>query len=140
MPNPAKKRRRELSSVDTQLVEIYEDLANEDENIRLKAAQALLLKCSSQNGQLSNGQLSEIIRRLIRGLCSGRKAARLGFSIALTELLSRRSDKPKSDALDGLSLSELIDLLIKQTETVGNVSGQVRFRPVYRSIACLHMY
>ncbi|KAL9582561.1 MAG: hypothetical protein Q9212_003222, partial [Teloschistes hypoglaucus] len=124
MPNATKKRRRELSSVDTQLVEIYEDLANEDENIRLKAAQALLLKCSPQNGQLPNGQLSEIIRRLIRGLCSGRKAARLGFSIALTELLSRRSDEPESNAPDGLALSELIDLLIKQTETVGNVSGQ----------------
>ncbi|KAI4104025.1 MAG: hypothetical protein L6R37_003507 [Teloschistes peruensis] len=124
MPNATKKRRRELSSVDTQLVEIYEDLASEDEHIRLKAAQALLQKCSPENGQLPKDQLSEVVRRLIRGLCSGRKAARLGFSIALTELLSQRSDETESDVLGGLALSDLIDLLIKQTETIGNVSGQ----------------
>ncbi|KAL8692702.1 MAG: hypothetical protein Q9218_002323 [Villophora microphyllina] len=120
----SKKRRRELSSIDTQLVEIYEDLTNENENTRLKAAQALLTKCSPDNGQFSNDQLSEVVRRLIRGLCSGRKAARLGFSIALTELLSQRWGETQFFEPEKLSIPDLIDVLVQQTETTGNVSGQ----------------
>lgn len=140
MPDAAKKRRRGLSSVDTQLVEIYEDLSNESENIRLKAARALLHKCSPDNGRLPDGKLSEVVRRLIRGLCSGRKAARLGFSIALTELLAQKWDGAESNELEGLSLSDLIDVLFKQTETVGNISGQVCSPPGYRWIPCSLMY
>ncbi|KAL9023585.1 MAG: hypothetical protein Q9196_007111, partial [Gyalolechia fulgens] len=69
-------------------------------------------------------QLAEAVRRLLRGLCSGRKAARLGFSITLTELLSQRWGKPPVDGADELPLAELVDVLIKQTETTGKVSGQ----------------
>lgn len=83
----SKKRRREQPAVDTQLVEIYEDLANVDEKIRLRAAHTLLTNFVS-NGKATGDQLNKILRRLIRGLCSCRKAARLGFSIALTEFLT----------------------------------------------------
>ena len=75
------KRPREASSTVIRRAEIYEDLANLDQNIRLKAAHALLTDIVPQ---ASHDQLQEILRRLIRGLCSGRKAARLGFSVALT--------------------------------------------------------
>lgn len=122
----SKKRRREQSSIDVQLVEIYEDLANQNEEIRLKAAHAFLTKFSPDNRQ-SSDRLAEAVRRLLRGLCSGRKAARLGFSIALTELLSQRWGEPSVSGADELRLSDLIDVLIKQTETSGKVSGQVRY-------------
>ncbi|KAL9615238.1 MAG: hypothetical protein Q9167_000332 [Letrouitia subvulpina] len=110
----SKKRRRELRSVDLQLVEIYEDLANEAENIRLKAAQTLLLKICL-NKKAESVDVAEVLRRLIRGLCSGRKAARLGFSVALTECLSQ---------LQISNISEFVDILEQQTQTSGNVSGQ----------------
>ncbi|KAL8732927.1 MAG: hypothetical protein Q9181_003776 [Wetmoreana brouardii] len=119
----SKKRRREPSSIDTQLVEIYEDLASESEDIRLKAAHALLSKFSVDNGQ-SSEQLSEVVRRLIRGLCSGRKAARIGFSVALTELLAQRWGQGQAKDDESTQIQELIDVLVKQTETSGNVSGQ----------------
>lgn len=116
------KRRRETSAVDTQLVEIYEDLANVDEEIRLKAAQTLLLKIAPEAG-LASEQIHEILRRLIRGLCSGRKAARLGFSIALTEFLIQRLSPTASCPL--FAIPEVIEVLKTETRIGGNVSGQV---------------
>ncbi|KAI4249571.1 MAG: hypothetical protein L6R42_008927, partial [Xanthoria sp. 1 TBL-2021] len=118
----SKKRPRVQPSIDTQLVEIYDDLANEDEEIRLKAASAYATKFSPNNSH-SGEQLSEALRRLIRGLCSGRKAARSGFSVALTEFLIQHLGSPSS--ADGfLQISRAIDVLVKQTEITGKVAGQ----------------
>ncbi|MCJ1468835.1 DNA-directed DNA polymerase [Pseudocyphellaria aurata] len=115
------KRRRKTSMVDTQLVEIYEDLANVEEEIRLKAAQTLLLKIAPEAG-LASQQIHEILRRLIRGLCSGRKAARLGFSVALTEFLIQQLGPTASCPL--FAIPEVIEVLKTETYIVGNVSGQ----------------
>ncbi len=120
----SKKRRREQPAVDLQLVEIYEDLANVDEKVRLKAAHALLKKFVCE--QMGSGeQLNGILRRLIRGLCSGRKAARLGFSIALTEILSELLGPNKDKVLGFQSAAELVKTLVDQTSVSGDVSGQV---------------
>ncbi|KAI4093377.1 MAG: hypothetical protein LQ344_002965 [Seirophora lacunosa] len=119
----SKKRRREPSTVVSQLVEIYDDLANEKESIRIKAAHALLTKLSSDN-HAPPEQLVEALQRLIRGLCSNRKAARIGFSVALTELLSQRWGQHQEDRADIPNLTELIDTLIERTEASGNISGQ----------------
>ena len=120
----SKKRRREKVAVDTQLVEVYEDLANVDENVRLKAAQTLLTNFVAE-GKATGEQLNEIVRRLLRGLCSGRKAARLGFSVALTELLAELLGPDRRDVAGFQNVLELIDTLKKQSEVSGNVSGQV---------------
>ena len=120
----SKKRHREKSTIDVQLVEIYEDLANVDENIRLKAAQVLLTNFVA-DGKSTGEQLNEIVRRLLRGLCSGRKAARLGFSVVLTEFLTELSG-PSGKGVAGLqNVFELIETLKKQSQVSGNVSGQV---------------
>ena len=117
----SKKRPREVKATDTQLIEIYDDLANEDEEIRLKAAYALLSQFSASATTIE--QHKTILKRLFRGLCSGRKAARLGFSVALTEFLSQvflpYIDDRKIEA------SEIIDLLESQTAVEGKTSGQV---------------
>lgn len=136
------KRRREPVNVDVQLVEIYEDLANEKEEIRLKGALALVSRFApssssettngkkGQNGEEedaapvksdSSADLEKVLRRLFRGLCSGRKAARLGFSIALTELLSVTSEVEDIDAHVG----KIIALWEAQTAAAGGVVGQV---------------
>ena len=118
------KRRREQPAVDTQLVEIYEDLANVDENIRLKAAQALLMNFVA-NGKSTGEQLNEIIRRLLRGLCSGRKAARLGFSVVLTELLTELLGQSGKSVPGVQNILELVETMKKQSQVSSNVSGQV---------------
>lgn len=117
----SKKRRREVIAVNTQLIEIYEDLSNRDEEIRLKAAKNLLLSIHSY----AREQVHEILRRLVKGLCSGRKAARLGFSVALTELQVQLFGL---DAVNKSSLATVLDVietLEKETRIGGNVSGQV---------------
>ena len=120
----SKKRRRDPGTIDTQLVEIYEDLANESGDIRLRAAQSLLQKLSVDNSP-SKEKVTEVLTRLVRGLCSGRKAARLGFSVAFTEFLVQHLVDRAQDVPDRLGFSEVLDLLIKQTEVGGKVSGQV---------------
>lgn len=120
----SKKRRREQPAVDIQLVEIYEDLANVDEYVRLKAAQNLLTNFVA-DGKATGEQLNEIVRRLLRGLCSGRKAARLGFSVVLTELLAELLGPDRREVAGFQNVSELIETLKKQTQVSGNVSGQV---------------
>ncbi len=118
------KRQREQVTIDTQLIEIYEDLANIDDEIRIKAAQALLLRIAPEANPTTQ-QVNEILRRLLRGLCSGRKAARVGFSIAFTELLTQLYD-PTSVILPGIQgIPEMIETLKEQTHTPGNVSGEV---------------
>ena len=116
----SKKRQREVKASDTKLIEIYDDLANEDEEIRLKAAYALLSQFAANT---TIDQHKTILKRLFRGLCSGRKAARLGFSIALTEFLSQvflaHIDGQEIEAL------EIVDLLESQTAVDGSTSGQV---------------
>ena len=121
----SRKRRRDLPAVDTQLVEIYDDLANEDEEIRLKAAQSLLQKASPSAG-LTSEKLNEVLRRLIRGLCSGRKAARLGFSVALTEYLIQLLGPDSSYTSPPTTLHEVFKVLEEQTHIGSNVGGQVQ--------------
>src|ERR1700733_14221698 len=84
----SKKRRLELGNVDTKLVEIYEDLASEKDEIRLKAAQGLVSQFTPDKNP-ADDQIQKVLQRLFRGLCSSRKAARIGFSIALTEVLTQ---------------------------------------------------
>jgi DNA polymerase phi len=118
----ASKRRRDIATADTQLIEIYEDLANENEEIRLKAAHTLLSKFSHP-ASTSPGIIKTIVQRLFRGLCSSRKAARLGFSIALTEYLAQIFQYPTEET--GLTQQNILDILDKQTVTDGSTSGQV---------------
>ena len=131
----SKKTRREQPAIDTKLVEIYEDLASVDEKIRLKAAQALLTDFVA-DGKSTGEQLNDVVRRLFRGLCSGRKAARLGFSVVLTELLTELLG-PSGRGVAGFQTTlELIETLEKQSQVSGNVSGQVCGFEVSPSLSC----
>ena len=118
----ASKRRRGVSSTDIQLIEIYDDLANENEEIRLRAAHMLLSK-HAQPDSCSHQKLTGILKRLFRGLCSSRKAARVGFSIALTEFLAQIFQHPLKET--GLSHKDVLEILDKQSVLEGSTSGQV---------------
>ncbi len=121
----SKKRHWAAPNVDVQLVEIYEDLANENEEIRLKAAQKLVSQLSPESAP-TNEQVEKGLNRLIRGLSSGRKAARIGFSIALTEILAQLLGQGQKSVPDlEISVSRVLDILETQTHAAGNVSGQV---------------
>ncbi|KAJ7098057.1 DNA polymerase phi-domain-containing protein [Mycena belliarum] len=59
--------------------------------------------------------VSYSIRRLIRGLASPRESSRLGFAVALTELLTR---------LDTVTCSQVLALVIDATKSQGSMTGQ----------------
>lgn len=128
MPGPMnpRKRRREAANIDVKLVEIYEDLANEKSEIRLKAAHDLLSRFTP-NQNASDEQIEKVLKRLFRGLCSSRKAARIGFSIALTELLSQVFSGPNRRESEELNIQKALGIWESQTNPVNCASGQVRF-------------
>ncbi|KJA27489.1 hypothetical protein HYPSUDRAFT_35394 [Hypholoma sublateritium FD-334 SS-4] len=65
---------------------------------------------------LSNAQdVSYSIRRLVRGLASSREQSRLGFAVALTELLSR---------IDTVTCSQIMCLITESTKNQGSMTGQ----------------
>ena len=120
----SQKRRREQPSTDAALIEIFEDLAHEKEDIRLNAAQRLLSKFSLGN-KPSSEEVQKLLKRLFRGLCSGRKAARLGFSVALTEILIQhvRTGSQGSSA-SMFSPGDVFEALKEHTKLTARASGQ----------------
>jgi DNA polymerase phi len=122
---PNKKRRREPVNVDTKLVEIYEDLASENDEIRLKAAQALVSQFTPDK-KPADEQIRKALQRLFRGLCSSRKAARVGFSIALTEVLAQVFWKEGVKSRDeGITVEGVLGVWEGVSHATAGESGQV---------------
>ncbi|KZT74012.1 hypothetical protein DAEQUDRAFT_661194 [Daedalea quercina L-15889] len=64
---------------------------------------------------LNAQDVSYSIRRLVRGLASPRESSRLGFAVALTELLSR---------INTVTCSQIIVLILDSSKTQGSMTGQ----------------
>ena len=118
----SKKRRREPINVNTKLVEIYEDLASENDEIRLKAAQALVSQFTPDKTP-ADEEVQKTLSRLFRGLCSSRKAARIGFSIALTEVLAQVFGKREVSL--GVDVNGVLGVWENVSNATGGESGQV---------------
>ena len=69
--------------------ELYELLVNEDEATRVKAAACIVGSLLNGAGSSAAAVQRHLENRLFRGLASGRKAARLGFSLAITGILEK---------------------------------------------------
>lgn len=113
------QKRLKRSDEHDYLAKIYNQLADEVQTVRIKAAGDLIRHVTAEP-QEQNDRLDRVEQRLIRGLCSGRKAARLGFSIALAEIFRMKFSLPGSVGLLEASISK-IDRL---TTPEGKVSGQ----------------
>ncbi|KAL4076956.1 DNA polymerase phi-domain-containing protein [Scleroderma yunnanense] len=64
---------------------------------------------------LNSPDVSYSIRRLVRGLASPRESSRLGFSVALTELLSR---------INTVTCTQVLSLISDSTKKQGSMTGQ----------------
>ncbi|KAI5285503.1 DNA-directed DNA polymerase [Ascosphaera atra] len=116
-----RKRRRDPVNVDVKLVEIYEDLTNFDPEVRIKAALELVQRYTPDKNP-SDEDIEKVLKRLFRGLCSGRKAARLGFATALTEILIQIFEREVSET--SITVAKAIELWETQTTLVGDPAGQ----------------
>lgn len=119
--HPSRRRRVEYTEQDKKLAALYNDLADDVKTTRLKAA-AELVRTVSGDVQRIDGALT----RLIRGLCSSRKAARAGFSIALSEVFRLTGElKEKTvDAVD-LRVPALTERIVKITSPEATSNSKV---------------
>lgn len=94
--SPNLKRARNYTTADAELAKIFDTLSSDDSTERLQAASTLVRKYSNAACKEAGGQadyleyrqsLQHVLARLIRGLCSRRKAARHGYYVALTEIM-----------------------------------------------------
>ncbi|EEB06994.1 DNA polymerase phi [Schizosaccharomyces japonicus yFS275] len=90
-------------------LELFTKLASNEKNTRLMAAERLLDSISNE------AELEYALNRLTKGISSGRESARLGFSVALTELLLRE---------EKITAAQILDLIEKHNTPRGNLKGQ----------------
>ncbi|KAF1963295.1 hypothetical protein CC80DRAFT_459870 [Byssothecium circinans] len=117
------KHKRQVTDEKLLLYKLYENLAAESDEVRLEAAQQLIVRLSPENKPAAS-DVQEVLNRLIRGLCTQRKAARLGFCVTLTELL-RQLLGPSNPVIEGLDLNvnSFLKRVERQTKVEGNVAG-----------------
>jgi DNA polymerase phi len=117
------KRRRQLNEEHLKLSKLYEDLAAESDEVRFEAAKQLIVKFSPESNPAAK-EVETALTRLIKGLCSQRKAARVGFSLTLTELLRQIFGGVKIEGLEH-DVASIIKMVDEKTEIEGNVPGRV---------------
>ena len=118
--HPARRRRLEDGEAKVKLAQVYNDLADEIPSVRLQGAGALCkYLLSDPSDQLQRIETS--LDRLVKGLCSGRKAARLGFSVALSEVLRLALELDNDDRF---TLATITDKAVRLTRPEGKAGRQ----------------
>ncbi|KAE8441460.1 hypothetical protein EG329_004953 [Mollisiaceae sp. DMI_Dod_QoI] len=107
-------------------VQLYDLLSSEDDEERLNAAIAIVSGLLDGDGVEESTLQRHLERRLFRGLASGRKAARLGFSVALAEILGQLYGVKELAAqkYTGLTFDKVLGFLVAKTKPDGDLSGQ----------------
>ncbi|KAI1498821.1 DNA polymerase phi-domain-containing protein [Biscogniauxia marginata] len=102
---------------------IYELLGSSDSDERIIAADALVTALLAGTEPVLERHLN---KRLFRGLASSRNASRLGFSLVLTEILGQLfGSKDLANAkYPGLTFDKVLNILIENTKSSGNIPGQ----------------
>ncbi|TPX15584.1 uncharacterized protein E0L32_004282 [Thyridium curvatum] len=105
---------------------LYKLLGSEDVEDRIGAAAAIIGGLLGGEGVPEAVLRRHLERRLFRGLASGNDAARVGFSYALTEIMSQlHGDKALATSkYPGLDFVTVLELLVQKTHPTGNIPGQ----------------
>ncbi|KAK5712586.1 DNA-directed DNA polymerase [Elasticomyces elasticus] len=119
--HPSRKRRLDNGEANVKLTQAYNDLSDEIPSVRLRGAGDLCKYLVAESTDQAH-RIDVAVDRLIKGLCSGRKAARLGFSVALSEVL--RLAFTVSGQEDGLTLAKATEKSIRLTRADGKLSRQ----------------
>lgn len=128
--HPSRKRRVEFGVVDAKLAALYNDLSEDVKATRLKAAADLIRTLTEADQEA----LDKSLTRLIRGLCSSRKSARSGFSVALIEILKLTSKSPTTDVESvDLTLPAIIGKIVSITQPEETSNNKVRHCQIMRT-------
>jgi DNA polymerase phi len=106
--------------------ELYDILSSEDTAERLNAANAIVTGLLGGSGVQESTLQRHLERNLFRGLASGRKAARIGRGIVLTEILRQLfgAEKLAEEKYPGLTFDKVLGFLLVKTKPIGDLSGQ----------------
>jgi DNA polymerase phi len=118
--HPSRRRKVEDDEGRVELAKIFNNLRDEIPSVRLEATKALLKNLSSQSPDQSS-RIDYATTRLIKGVCSGAKASRPGFSIALAETLRLAFDK-KSES--STTITSLVEKIIALTNPESKAKGE----------------
>ncbi|TKA43754.1 hypothetical protein B0A54_05513 [Friedmanniomyces endolithicus] len=121
--HPSRKRRLDHVEANTALAQAYNDLADEIPSVRLRGAGDICKYLTTESPDQAH-RTDAALDRLVKGLCSGRKAARLGFSVALSEVLRLAFSQSKSLDADDFTLAKVAEKCIHLTRPEGKVSRQ----------------
>ena len=104
---------------------LYEFLSSEDVTERINAADVIVSSLLGDECVPEVVLLRHLEQRLFRGLASGRKASRLGFSLVLTEVLSQLFGEKDLAATQypELSFDKVLGILLEKTEAGVNLPG-----------------
>ncbi|SMY25138.1 unnamed protein product [Zymoseptoria tritici ST99CH_1A5] len=114
-------RKRKVSEADAELSEIFNGLRDELPTVRTEATLNLMRKLAVKTPEQTQ-KINNAITRLIKGVCSSSKGARLGFSLALSEVL-RLARKGEAKVSVG-QMVEKVEALTRPSERDGKVSGE----------------
>ncbi|KAG8623531.1 hypothetical protein KVT40_008507 [Elsinoe batatas] len=114
-----RKRIQRYTEDDSRLAKWFADLAEEVRSTRLSACKEIILFLE----KASKDQKDRILQRLIRGLCSSRKSARLGFSLTFTALLDKLCGHAASADWD-YQVSDLLPTVESLTSPPSNANNQ----------------
>lgn len=104
-------------------VGLYNKLSSEDAAERLEAADGVITGLMGGEGVQEATLVRHLERRLFRGLASGRKGSRLGYSIVLAEILNQLFGDKESKYPE-LTFGRVLDILKSKTKPEGDLSGQ----------------
>ncbi|KAK2067159.1 hypothetical protein P8C59_000918 [Phyllachora maydis] len=113
------ERRREAA--------LYELLGSEDDAERLQAADVIISSLLGGEGVAGAALVRHLEKRLFRGLASGRKASRLGFSIVITEILRQlfgTEGRASQGKYEGVTFEKILVILLECTDAKETASGQ----------------
>ena len=121
------KRARKYNDEDVAFVKIYDELSNEIGEKRIRAS-AELVKRLFLSGPCQAEMVKNALTRLVRGMCSGRKAARVGFSIALTEVFRQvLNEETVITDFHAIDLLHLIHSTTQSEKSSGQVNYHIRY-------------
>lgn len=106
--------------------ELYDMLSSEDGAERLNAANAIVSGLLGGDKVLEPTLQRHLERNLFRGLASGRKGARLGRGVVLTEILRQLfgTEMLSQEKYIGLTFDKTLGFLVAKTKPEGDLSGQ----------------
>ncbi|KAI9717938.1 MAG: DNA-directed DNA polymerase [Chrysothrix sp. TS-e1954] len=129
------KRARSYTAEDAEFAKLFDDLASDNRETRGSAIVSIVVlakenpnsddaSASHDTSAFSATRQSKIVVRLVRGLCSNRKSARLGFSAALTKVLWSISETISSQRGKAQLVKETGQVIEENTKTPDNPTKQ----------------